>query len=93
MKIIGLTESSGLYIATVSKTEIEKVFNLYYGKMKKEIRVGDELALGAGYDFRSDIHGACEKMTNAMVSFESARETMMKFSVMVAQLPGDQDGK
>lgn len=53
MKIIGIDEK-GNYIASVSHTELEKFFNEYYGKMKN-LKPGDEVDLGVGYDFKSDI--------------------------------------
>jgi hypothetical protein len=52
MKIIGTTQGSGdgEYIAIVSHSEIEKFFDLYYGKQPR-LKVGDEINLGKGYDF------------------------------------------
>ena len=45
------------YIAVVNHTELEKFLNLYYGKRDK-LNVGDEVDLGAGYDYAADISRA-----------------------------------
>jgi hypothetical protein len=53
MKVIGIVDH-GHYLMQVSHSEIEKHLNLYYDKLKK-LKVGDEVDLGKGYDFASDI--------------------------------------
>jgi len=52
MKIIGISQGprDGQYIAIVSHAEIEKFLNIYYGRMEN-LKVGDEINLGKGYDF------------------------------------------
>jgi hypothetical protein len=51
MKIIGISKNHGEeYIAIVSHKEIEKFLNLYYRK-RSELKVGEEIDLGKGYDF------------------------------------------
>ena len=82
MKIIGI-QVDRTSLAVVTKVELEKSFNLYYGKMNS-LKVGDEMNLGQGYDFSSEIRHACSEMTNAMKSFEAAKNTLMKFAVMVS---------
>jgi len=62
------------------------VADKYYGKLP-ELRVGQEFNIGAGYDFRRDIQSACRGMVDASTSFGTARESLMRFAVMVAGLP------
>jgi len=85
MEIIGIAKD-GLYLATVSHTELEKVADKYYGKLKP-LRVGEEFNLGAGYDFRQNIQSACREMVDASKSFGTAQASMTRFAVMVAGLP------
>ena len=59
MKFIG-EAGRGKYICEVSHTELEKFLGLYYGKMK-EIRVGDEIDLGAGHNHAAEISDAMRK--------------------------------
>lgn len=85
MKVIGKAERD-TYLVEVSHTELEKVADKYYGKLP-ELRVGQEFNIGAGYDFRRDIQSACRGMVDASTSFGTARESLMRFAVMVAGLP------
>lgn len=85
MKVIGLNDNGG-YIAIVDHSELEKSAAKYYGNLPK-LKVGDSFNIGAGYDFTSDIKGACEGMTTAVKRFEQAQATMTKFAVMVKNLP------
>lgn len=90
MKIIGKANSD-TYLVQVSHTELEKVFDKYYGKLPK-LEVGQELDLGEGYNFRSDIQEACREMTGAMKAFDSKRLTMLRFAEMVGALPEQEGG-
>lgn len=85
MKVIGKADRD-TYLVEVSHTELEKVADKYYGKLP-EFRVGQEFNIGAGYDFRRDIQSACRGMVDASTSFGTARESLMRFAVMVAGLP------
>ena len=85
MKVIGTANGSD-YIVQVSHSELEKVMGKYYGKMPN-LKVGDEMNLGTGYNFTSDIQKACGEMTDAMKAFKSAQETMRSFALMVSALP------
>lgn len=85
MKVIGKADRD-TYLVEVSHTELEKVADKYYGKLP-ELRVGQEFNIGAGYDFRRDIQSACRGMVDASTSFGTARESLMRFAVMVAGLP------
>jgi len=84
MNVIGKTKED--YIVTVSHTELEKVADKYYGNMKR-LEVGDKMNLGEGYDFSYQIKTACESMQAAMKKFEDARDTLMRFAIMVNKLP------
>jgi len=59
MKIIG-KGANGDYIANVSHTELEKFLNQYYGKLDR-LSIGEDVDLGLGYDFKSDIERALNK--------------------------------
>lgn len=56
MKIIALA-GSNKYIAEIDHAEVEKFFNLYYGKMK-ELKIGANIDLGRGYDWSFEIKTA-----------------------------------
>lgn len=82
MKIIGKTEHQ--LIVTVTKEEIEKVFDKYYGKIpSEEFNIGKEFDIGNGYNFRSDIKASCQEMQRAMEQFEKARATLCQFALLV----------
>lgn len=83
MKIIG-EANSGHYVAIVSKDEIEKAFDKFYGKMPA-IKVGDTINIAQGYDFRSEIQRVCGSMQDSMKSFDRARATLQQFAMMVAE--------
>lgn len=90
MKVIGMA-SSDTYLVQVSHTELEKVFDKYFGKLS-QLKVGDEIDIGAGYNFRSDIQHACNEMRDAMKAFDSKRITMLRFAEMVGALPEEEKG-
>lgn len=84
MKVIGMTGERDEYLAIVTHTELEKVADKYYGKMNK-LRVGDEIDLGAGYNFADRIHAAATGMSDSIKAFRRAQDTLMEFSIMVAR--------
>jgi hypothetical protein len=87
MKVLGIV-SHNKYLVEVEHIELEKLTGNYaYGKNLKELKVGDEMNLGAGYNFTMDIQSACKAMSDAMKSFEKAQSTMRSFALMVADLP------
>jgi len=55
MKVLGKSKDG--YICEVSHSEIEKFLDLYYGK-RARLEVGEEVDLGAGYDWSSKIASA-----------------------------------
>lgn len=85
MKVIGIG-ANGSYLCEVRHDELEKLTDKYYGKLEK-LRIGDQLNLGAGHDFRSDIKQACKSMADAEQDFDRARSTLHKFASMVMALP------
>ena len=91
MKVIGKThESGGDYLAVVTHVELEKLADKYYSNTPlSKLRVGDVFDLAAGYDFRADIKKACSEMVAAHKAFSSAQKTMMKFALMVGDLPDE----
>lgn len=93
MKVIGKTsEHGGEYIATVTHTELQKLSNRYYGSSELQVlKIGDSMDLGAGYSFRHDIQRACKQMEDAAKAFHDAQATMLKFAVMVGQLPNESE--
>lgn len=92
MKIIG-EQGNGVFIATVTRSEIEKLHNKYYGKDALAItRVGSEYDLSAGYDFRSEIKSACKEMADAMKQFKRSQDAMTRFASMIAETTNDECG-
>lgn len=60
MKIIGIADGPSYarqYICTVNHTELEKFLGLYYDKLN-QLKVGEEVDLGKGYDHASEITSA-----------------------------------
>lgn len=60
MRVLGTTKDSKTYLCEVHHSEIEKFLGLYYGNLK-EVKVGDDINLGKGYDHASEIKQAMEK--------------------------------
>ena len=83
MKIIGEAKRDHC-VAIVSKDEIEKVFNKFYGGMPA-IKIGDIIDLAQGYDFGREIQQVCSSMRDSMESFDRARATLQQFALMVAE--------
>lgn len=86
MKVIGLAEESSwnnIYICLVSHDELAKCADQVYPNKLPRLKVGDTFDIGAGYNFRSDISSACDRMKNSMEAFKSAQDTMLKFANMV----------
>ena len=84
MKILGEGEG-GNYICEISHTEFEKVFNKYYGDLRK-LSVGDEFNLGNGYDFRRDIQDVCKQMTDTIDSFRQVQDSLFAFAKVVGNI-------
>lgn len=89
MKILA-SISHRKYIVEIDKDEIEKVFDKFYDKFG-EIKVGDEIDLAKGYNYRGEIKSACVNMQDAMKSFERAQKTLFQFASMVAQLDNEEN--
>lgn len=67
MRILGETKNG--FIAEVNKSEIEKFLNLYYNKMEN-IKVGDDIDLGKGYDHAEHISQAFKETQSFIKSHE-----------------------
>ena len=87
MKVIG--KADDMYICLVGHSELEKLTDKYYGKMKR-LELGAEMNLGAGYDFRDEIMSACDGIVKGHDKFQAALDNITKFAVMVANLPKEQ---
>ena len=83
MKVIGKTKDG--YICEIDHSEIEKVFDKYYGHLNP-LKLGDDIDLGQGYSFRNEISATCKRMIDANQSFEQAQKTMIKFAQMVIDI-------
>jgi hypothetical protein len=70
------------YIADISHEEIEKVFNKYYNKLG-ELKVDQEIDLGEGYNYTSDIQQTCESMTKSMERFDNTRKMLLTFASII----------
>lgn len=74
MKVLAVKGSRGnTYICEVNHTEIEKHQNLYYGNMKT-LKEGEEIDLGAGYDFAEEARETLSKTE----AFFNANKKMIK---------------
>lgn len=92
MKIIG-EQGAGVFIATVTRAEIEKLHDKYYAKdALPKTYVGSEYDLSAGYDFRGEIKQACKEMSDAMKQFKRAQDAMTRFASMIAETPDAESG-
>lgn len=74
MKVIGLAGSE--YIATFSHDELERFFNLYYGKMEK-LRVGSEVDLGKGFNFAHQAASALRDTAEFIKSNQKVVDTIL----------------
>lgn len=83
--MIVIAKKADGYICQVSHTELEKLTENYYGKLKK-LDEGSEMNLGAGYDFRDDIKRACRDMVEASTQFGRSQKSMLAFAVMVSKM-------
>lgn len=90
MKVIGLC-GGNTYLVEITKQELEKSLNKYYGNLGFEPKVGQIIDIGAGYDYRSDINSAAQAMVDASKKFDAVQKTMLAFAAMVSQLPIETD--
>ena len=85
MKVIGIA-SRGTYLCEVSHTEIEKFMGLYYNNMK-ELKVGDNVDLGKGYNFASETKEAMLKTEAFISSNKKIVEAILNGVSVVRQMP------
>lgn len=88
MKVIGKSGRDS-YICEVSHTEIEKYLNLYYGKMKS-VEVGEEIDLGKGYNFSSDIRDAMKK-TSEFIGANKKIINAITDGIMICGIAGEKE--
>ena len=92
MKIIG-EQGNGVFIALVTRFEIEKLHDKYYTKdVIPQTKVGSEYDLSAGYDFRGEIKKSCAEMSDAMKQFKRSQDAMTRFAAMIAETPDAESG-
>ena len=91
MQIIGKAENENL-VCIISREEICKVFNHYstYSssaiKLMEELKIGNEVDLSKGYNFRTDIIDACQKTVEAFKAFGKAQSTLLSFSELITKV-------
>lgn len=94
MKVIGIqdeTRSGRAYIAIISHSEVNAVFDKAYGHEIEFLQVGQSVNLADGARFRNQIKTTCESMARALENFKSSAATMAEFTKLVASLPGDSE--
>jgi len=84
MKVIAMIDSKK-YICEVSHEELEKVTDKYYGKLEP-LKVGSEMDLGMGYNFKVAIADSCRQMSNAMESFQHSKDMLLMFAKIVGNI-------
>jgi hypothetical protein len=92
MKIIG-NGYDGDLLCVINVNEVCRVFGHYnryssdvgVDELKRGLKVGCELDLGIGYDFRKDIQDACRKTIDAFKSFGEAQKTMLAFCELITK--------
>ncbi len=84
MKILAIKENGRKvsYIAEVSHEEIEKVYNLYYNKLGS-LKVDQELDLGEGYNYTTDIKATCASMQASMEKFDKTKQMLLTFASII----------
>lgn len=92
MKIMGMVDS-GTYLCQVSHQELCKVMNKssYGDGQLKPLKVGDELDLGQGHNFRNEIKVACEKLVEAHRASHRAHESLINFAELIVAQPQEQE--
>lgn len=85
MKILGFTEKDygTKYICEISSDEIAKIFNkgLYReGDDFKKFKVGQEIDLAVGFNFREELKRLLESFESSHTKFMEANKTMLKLS-------------
>lgn len=87
MKILGLVSegySQRAYICEVSHAEIEKFLGLYYDKMK-ELKAGDVIDLGKGYDHAREIKDATKKTEEFITANKKIIEAILNGMTVLSE--------
>lgn len=91
MKVLGIvnpSEYGRTYLVEVRHDELQKVFDKAgHASPMGALKVGEEINLGQGHDFRNQIQHVCRQMTSAYETFTKASGTMTAFASMVAAIP------
>lgn len=78
MKVLGTTKNSSTYICEVSHSELEKFMDQYYGSKKlKEMKTGDEINLGEGYDFYKSTISALQETKDFIAANSKTIDAIM----------------
>jgi len=75
MKVIGKSSDSS-YLCEIDHSEIEKYLGTFYGKTKP-LRIGQEVDLGLGYDYRGEMRDALDKTKKFIESNKKIIEAIM----------------
>lgn len=63
---------------------IERCFDKYYNKLE-QLKVGETIDIGAGYNFRNQIKELCEKVIAADRAYSDSRKTLIDFAIMISK--------
>lgn len=86
MKIIG-EGAGGVYLAEVTKEEIEKYFNLYYNKSPKDMmKIGSVIDLGKGYNHAQEIAYAMDQTQRFIASNRAVVDAIMNGLTVVSRM-------
>lgn len=86
MKILGFTEKDfgTKYICEISADEIAKIFDKSFyrheGEEFKKFKLGQEINLGQGFDFREQLKRLLESFESSHTKFTEANKTMLSLS-------------
>ena len=90
MKVLGISDATSYdrrYVVEVTHAELAKVFNKGVRDDLPALKVGQDLNLGEGYDFRNEVRSVCSQFTTSHQRFVDASGTLSSFARMVASLP------
>lgn len=83
MKVIGNTQNG--YVCEVNHSEIEQFLGLYYNK-KSKLKIGEEVDLGAGYNWESKIASALRQTQEFVKETRPIIQNMMEGYSILANL-------
>jgi hypothetical protein len=79
MKIIGQTGNTydQEFICTVSRSELQKFMNTYYSSTPFNLKVGDTVDLGRGYDFAQKIESSVTRVQDLVKGSQEVINTIL----------------